>query len=171
MLLVKILVCAALATGERGFVVAHLRFPTDIFYLISQVHEIHPSHAFLDVPERPPRSRSEPSVEKIKTDPSGEEPCRSYFWYAIISRLIALTAMVHPGVKCAQYVFSFSSCFLFLNYPNPHSCMRDIVGARFHCAICASVDICSNCEAAGLPGNLDDDDGGHSSSHIMIKVT
>lgn len=48
--------------------------------------------------------------------------------------------------------------------------MLDIVGARFHCAICMSVDICSNCEGAGLPGNLDDDDGGHSSSHIMIKV-
>lgn len=48
--------------------------------------------------------------------------------------------------------------------------MLDIVGARFHCAICDDVDICSNCESAGLPGNLDDDDGGHSSSHIMIKV-
>ena len=46
----------------------------------------------------------------------------------------------------------------------------DIVGARFHCAICESVDICSNCEAAGLPGNLDADEGGHNSSHIMIKV-
>lgn len=46
----------------------------------------------------------------------------------------------------------------------------DIVGARFHCAICESVDICSNCEAAGLPGNLDSNDGGHNSSHIMIKI-
>ncbi|KAH8115283.1 hypothetical protein DFH11DRAFT_97339 [Phellopilus nigrolimitatus] len=51
----------------------------------------------------------------------------------------------------------------------------DIVYARFHCAICESVDICSscecsNCEAAGLPGNLDADDGGHNTSHIMIMV-
>ncbi|KAH8114137.1 hypothetical protein DFH11DRAFT_1743755 [Phellopilus nigrolimitatus] len=46
----------------------------------------------------------------------------------------------------------------------------DIVCARFHCAICESVDICSNCEAAGLPGNLDADDGGHNTSHIMIKI-
>lgn len=53
---------------------------------------------------------------------------------------------------------------------NIHSCLMDIVGARFHCAICESVDICSNCEAAGLPGNLDADEGGHNSSHIMIKV-
>lgn len=50
------------------------------------------------------------------------------------------------------------------------SCMLDIVGARFHCAICDSVDICSNCESAGLPGNLDSSDDSHNSSHIMIKV-
>ena len=50
------------------------------------------------------------------------------------------------------------------------SCLRNIVGARFHCAICDSVDICSNCESAGLPGNLDSADGGHNSSHILIKV-
>lgn len=46
----------------------------------------------------------------------------------------------------------------------------EIVGARFHCAICDSIDICQNCEAAGLPGNLNAEDGGHISSHIMIKV-
>ena len=51
------------------------------------------------------------------------------------------------------------------------SCLQDIVGARFHCVACVSVDICSNCESAGLPGNLDSSDGGHDSSHIMIKVS
>lgn len=50
------------------------------------------------------------------------------------------------------------------------SCLQDIIGARFHCAVCPSVDICSNCESAGLPGNLDSSDDGHNSSHIMIKV-
>ena len=50
------------------------------------------------------------------------------------------------------------------------SCLLDIVGARFHCAICDLVDICSNCESAGLPGNLDSADGGHNSSHILIKA-
>ncbi|KAL4245861.1 hypothetical protein ABKN59_008801 [Abortiporus biennis] len=103
----------------------------------SQVHEIHPSHAFLIVPDKakPPRSRSEPYIDfpSVPTEPTGE------------------VSMIHPGVKCAH-------------------CMLDIVGARFHCAICASVDICSNCESAGLPGNLDSDDGGHNSSHIMIKI-
>jgi hypothetical protein len=48
--------------------------------------------------------------------------------------------------------------------------MLEIVGARFHCAICEDVDICSNCESAGLPGDLESADGGHSSKHIMIKV-
>ncbi|KAH8104219.1 hypothetical protein DFH11DRAFT_1765448 [Phellopilus nigrolimitatus] len=44
------------------------------------------------------------------------------------------------------------------------------LGARFHCVICESVDICSNYEAAGLPGNLDADDAGHNTAHIMIKI-
>ncbi|KZT59440.1 hypothetical protein CALCODRAFT_450060 [Calocera cornea HHB12733] len=57
----------------------------------------------------------------------------------------------HPGVKCTH-------------------CLQDIVGARFHCAICTDVDICANCEAAGLPGNLTAPDGGHDDSHIMIKI-
>ncbi|TBU34138.1 hypothetical protein BD311DRAFT_747205 [Dichomitus squalens] len=61
------------------------------------------------------------------------------------------TSMTHVGVHCAH-------------------CMQEIVGARFHCAICEDVDICSNCDAAGLPGNIDSDDGGHISSHIMIKI-
>lgn len=50
--------------------------------------------------------------------------------------------------------------------------MQDVVGARFRCIDCTNieVDICSNCEAAGLPGNLDSSDGGHISSHVMLKV-
>ncbi|RPD59088.1 hypothetical protein L226DRAFT_465506 [Lentinus tigrinus ALCF2SS1-7] len=61
------------------------------------------------------------------------------------------SSMTHIGVHCAH-------------------CMQEIVGARFHCAICENVDICSNCDAAGLPGNIDSADGGHVSSHIMIKI-
>ena len=79
------------------------------------------------------------------------------------------SALKHLGVKCAQYVhliMNFFLCSLSLIY----SCLLDIVGARFHCAICDSVDICSHCESAGLPGNLDSSDGGHNSSHILIKV-
>jgi hypothetical protein len=53
------------------------------------------------------------------------------------------------------------------------SCKQDIVGALFRCVDCTTIDIniCSNCETAGLPGNLDASDGGHNSnSHIMLKV-
>ncbi len=77
------------------------------------------------------------------------------------------TVMKHPGVKCAQYVFVIT---LWRRLSTFLSCLLDIVGARFHCAICDSVDICANCESAGLPGNLDSADGGHTSSHILIKV-
>ncbi|KAG2150275.1 uncharacterized protein EDB93DRAFT_342312 [Suillus bovinus] len=104
----------------------------------SQVHDIHPSHAFLVVTEKSVRSRSEPeyshALPMIMSNDNNEE-----------------RSMKHPGVKCAH-------------------CLQDILGARFHCAICDSIDICSNCESAGLPGNLDSSDGGHISSHIMIKI-
>ncbi|KAG2110370.1 uncharacterized protein F5147DRAFT_690339 [Suillus discolor] len=104
----------------------------------SQVHDIHPSHAFLVVTEKSVRSRSEPeyshALPMIMSNDNNEE-----------------RSMKHPGVKCAH-------------------CSQDILGARFHCAICDSIDICSNCESAGLPGNLDSSDGGHISSHIMIKI-
>ena len=64
--------------------------------------------------------------------------------------------------SAASSIFRIDVCF--------GSCLQDIVGARFHCVVCDSVDICSNCESAGLPGNLDSSDGGHDSSHIMIKA-
>ncbi|KAH0836543.1 hypothetical protein J3R83DRAFT_8216 [Lanmaoa asiatica] len=102
----------------------------------SQVHDIHPAHAFLLVMEKPTRSKNEPEYLPtiVTMQDTNEEQ-----------------SMKHPGVKCMH-------------------CLQDILGARFHCAICDSVDICANCESAGLPGNLDSSDGGHLSSHIMIKI-
>ena len=54
------------------------------------------------------------------------------------------------------------------------SCLQRIVGALYHCVTCdswgESVNICSNCESAGLPGNLEASDKGHSLGHILIKV-
>ena len=72
------------------------------------------------------------------------------------------------NVQCFQYVLNY--CSMFFPYPF-RSCMCDIFGARFHCAICTDVDLCSNCESAGLPGNLHSSEGGHDSSHILIKVS
>ncbi|KAH9967512.1 hypothetical protein BC827DRAFT_1174689 [Russula dissimulans] len=62
-------------------------------------------------------------------------------------------SLKHEGVKC-------------------FNCQQDIVGARFRCVDCTTIDIdiCSNCETAGLPGNLDASDGGHHSKHIMLKI-
>ncbi|KAL1941300.1 hypothetical protein VTO73DRAFT_7512 [Trametes versicolor] len=100
-----------------------------------QVYEVHPAHAFLQVPDQ--RSSSSSSSGMIDQAPhaiSLEEP-----------------SLTHVGVHCAH-------------------CMQEIVGARFHCAQCENIDICQNCDAAGLPGNLDSPDGGHISSHIMIKI-
>ncbi|KAF8159565.1 hypothetical protein B0H34DRAFT_703960 [Crassisporium funariophilum] len=100
----------------------------------SQVHELHPSHAFLVVPDKPQEIPSASDyLPNAMPDPHEE------------------LSLKHIGVKCAH-------------------CLLDIVGARFHCAICDSVDICANCESAGLPGNLDSSDGGHISSHILIKI-
>ncbi|KAL1696785.1 hypothetical protein GGG16DRAFT_85260 [Schizophyllum commune] len=103
----------------------------------SQVHDLHPSHAFIILPDPPNENGSLSDGREMPGLSPGDDE-----------------SLVHPGVKCVQSVH----------------CMLDIIGARFHCAICDSVDICANCESAGLPGNLDAADGGHDSSHIMIKI-
>jgi len=87
-------------------------------------------------------------------------------------RLVFDLTIIQPLFILVLYAHSkatHTSICLTLILPGT-SCLRNIVGARFHCAICDSVDICSNCESAGLPGNLDSADGGHNSSHILIKV-
>ncbi|KAI0333845.1 hypothetical protein GY45DRAFT_1296185 [Cubamyces sp. BRFM 1775] len=101
-----------------------------------QVYEVHPAHAFLQVPDKQSSSQASSSgmLDHARLVESLEEP-----------------SLTHVGVHCAH-------------------CMQEIVGARFHCAVCENVDICQNCDAAGLPGNLDSADGGHVSSHIMIKI-
>ncbi|CDO69770.1 hypothetical protein BN946_scf184766.g15 [Trametes cinnabarina] len=96
-----------------------------------QVHEVHPAHAFLQVPDKQSSSQS--------------------YTAGMIDQARLAMALEEPCVHCAH-------------------CMQEIVGARFHCAVCENVDICQNCDAAGLPGNLDSADGGHISSHIMIKI-
>jgi len=59
----------------------------------------------------------------------------------------------HPGIPC-------------------YHCQQDIVGARFRCVDCTTIDIdlCWNCEIAGFPGDLDAPDGRHNSSHAMLKI-
>lgn len=92
----------------------------------SQVHDLHPNHAFIVVPD------VDVSMS-FRVHPHQEEQ-----------------PLLHRGVNCMN-------------------CRQEIVGARFHCPFCG-VDICQYCEAAGLPGNLDPSDGGHDSTHIMLKI-
>ncbi|EJD41223.1 hypothetical protein AURDEDRAFT_115589 [Auricularia subglabra TFB-10046 SS5] len=113
----------------------------------SQVHEIHPSHAFLVVPEKQQVPRVQ--VNLNESLPKSKAPRASML--SMTSTIGEEESLTHPDVKCAH-------------------CMQDIVGARFHCAICDNIDICANCESAGLPGNLTSADGGHDYSHIMIKI-
>lgn len=47
------------------------------------------------------------------------------------------------------------------------SCLQDIVGPRFHCAVCPSWDLCIQCEGIHMAGG---DGSGHLSDHIMMKV-
>ncbi|KAH8116541.1 hypothetical protein DFH11DRAFT_1581269 [Phellopilus nigrolimitatus] len=57
------------------------------------MHEVHPSHAFLDVPDRPHRSRSEPDLEltnNLNDDGLGNE------------------SLTHPNVKCAHCLMDIS---------------------------------------------------------------
>ncbi|KAJ7735656.1 hypothetical protein DFH07DRAFT_843521 [Mycena maculata] len=127
--------CAAVTTHHRYKCASCKKFNL-CRACYSQVHDLHPSHAFLVVPDMPVQSNGDSDMfETVPPDigPEGEK------------------SLTHPGVRCAH-------------------CMLDIVGARFHCAICDAVDICANCESAGLPGNLDSSDGGHNSSHILIKI-
>ncbi|KAH9000073.1 hypothetical protein EDB92DRAFT_1790048 [Lactarius akahatsu] len=95
----------------------------------SDVHDIHPIHAFLEMKANKPtsetRSYSEVS-DDTTSDDDVDEPCH---------------------------------------------CQQDIVGPRFHCVDCEKdVNICSDCEIAGLPGSSYASNGEHSSSHIMMKI-
>ncbi|KAJ1306894.1 hypothetical protein OPQ81_007879 [Rhizoctonia solani] len=99
------------------------------FECYTQVHDIHPIHAFLVVPVKKPIERQHyHPVARFSVDSQDQ-------------------TMQHQGVLCSH-------------------CLQTIIGARFHCAVCPSVDICANCESAGLAPP----EGEHESSHIMIKI-
>lgn len=100
---------------------------------------------------------------------SGEEQCE-----CVSPRICSRTSAYESTSHEAPWSTMLQVCSFVSHLNTSHlticSCIRDIIGARFHCAICADVDICSNCESAGLPGDLHSSEGGHDSSHILIKV-
>jgi len=95
-----------------------LRKPAAILRpLASQVHEIHPSHAFLDVIDgRAPGSRSNSDPDPMAYHPSSlENHAPQCEWHVscttVLRRMFRLvdnlgipTALLHQDVKCAQYV-------------------------------------------------------------------
>jgi hypothetical protein len=65
----------------------------------SQIHEIHPIHAFLTVPEK---RLQEPASEPNDIDGSGER-CKSRKLVGTLTDSL-FTALLHDGLKCSQYV-------------------------------------------------------------------
>lgn len=65
---------------------------------------------------------------------------------SVAGRVVETRPVHHPGAFC-------------------HNCLQDIVGPRFHCAVCPSWDLCIQCEGLGAAG-----DGQHTADHIMMKV-
>ena len=87
--------------------------------LHSQVHEIHPSHAFLDVVDRRPsgsRTNSDPdpaacySRSSENLAPQCEPSVQTNRFYTVADCVSSIdnadvsAALLHQGVKCAQYV-------------------------------------------------------------------
>ncbi|KAH9072358.1 hypothetical protein EDB83DRAFT_220538 [Lactarius deliciosus] len=104
----------------------------------SDVHDIHPIHAFLEMKANKPTSETR-SYSEISDDATSDDN-------------VDEPSLKHLGYQCSY-------------------CQQDIVGPRFHCVDCVKdVNICSDCDIAGLPGSPDASDGEHSSSHIMMKI-
>lgn len=102
-----------------------------------KIDEIHPAHIFLSLPDKPiPQLSVAPPTEHVEVP---APPAR------------------HPGAFCHKFVFT-ASCA-------DRSCLQDIVGPRFHCAVCPSWDLCIQCEGLNATGN-----GSHTADHIMMKV-
>ena len=70
----------------------------------SQVHDIHPSHAFLLVREKPSRSQSDRLYLSLMSPHDLVEQRKQNNLYLGLpaNNAYALKAMKHPGVKCAQ---------------------------------------------------------------------
>ena len=87
--------------------------------------------------------------------------------------------------SCYQKVSEIHPAHAFLSLPDPtrqpvlenqpparhlgafcHNCLQDIVGPRFHCAVCPSWDLCIQCEGIAGVGS----EAGHMADHIMMKI-
>ncbi|KAK4688499.1 hypothetical protein P7C73_g1605, partial [Tremellales sp. Uapishka_1] len=78
--------------------------------------------------------------------PDKPRPQAGPFRTARGSNVVAPQPIRHPGAFC-------------------HNCLQDIVGPRFHCAVCPSWDLCIQCEGVASSVN-----GNHTADHIMMKI-
>ncbi|KAH9172965.1 hypothetical protein EDB89DRAFT_2069195 [Lactarius sanguifluus] len=104
----------------------------------SDVHDIHPIHAFLEMKANKPTSETR-SYSEVSDDATSDDN-------------VDEPSLKHLGYQCSY-------------------CQQDIVGPRFHCVDCEKdVNICSDCDIAGLSGSPYASNGEHSSSHITMKI-
>jgi len=112
--------CAERVIGTPFFFV----FPIFILILFhSQVHDIHPSHPFILVPDKPKRSTSEPDFMASQQFDSGDEQCRGSP-HKDTFRPVTLfpSAMKHPEVQCFQYALTCCVlCFSLILFPQLHA--------------------------------------------------
>ncbi|WRT68905.1 uncharacterized protein IL334_005887 [Kwoniella shivajii] len=100
-----------------------------------KIEEIHPTHVFLSLPDK----QTLLSIDAHERDDAGDDT-------HIQAKHLIPQPMRHPGAFC-------------------HNCLQDIVGPRFHCAVCA-VDLCIQCEAVVM----EVDGSSHTADHIMMKI-
>ncbi|GAA98386.1 uncharacterized protein L969DRAFT_46528 [Mixia osmundae IAM 14324] len=51
-----------------------------------------------------------------------------------------------------------------------HRCLDQIVGPRYHCAVCRDVDLCSQCEIHEAQSDHSDIGPHHHADHVMLKI-
>ena len=82
------------------------------------VHELHPSHAFLNVPDKPSEPPSSSEYLSHIMPEALEELCSYLSIFVLSSTLpIIYLALKHLGVKCAQYVRPSDERFSVLTFP------------------------------------------------------
>ena len=114
--LVRRFISVKLAIGQFSI---SLKTIFKVLTLISRaVHELHPSHAFLNVPDKPSEPPSSSDYLSHIVPEVLEELC-SYLSIFVLSSALAnnRAALKHLGVKCAQYEYPIMILFSALTFP------------------------------------------------------